>query len=121
SKTTLGRRPTTPTTSGPSQAAATSLRSSPGGAGEPIRSARSRRKRFWSGRRARRATTDARSALCTSLAARRRPMASLDHDEDRALLDGVALGDADLRDPPGARRLDGDLHLHRLDDEDHLL
>src|SRR5262245_22060459 len=112
----LGRSPTTPATSSPSQAAATSLRSSPGGAGAPRRAATSSRKRLGSGRRARRATIGARSATRTSLAARSRPMASLDHDEDRTLLDRIPLGDADLRDPPGARSLDGDLHLHRFDD-----
>src|SRR5260370_24550681 len=39
-------------------------------------------------------------------------------DGDRvAFLNGLALGHADLGDGPGAWRLHGDLHLHRLEDD----
>src|SRR5690606_36773167 len=45
---------------------------------------------------------------------------SADDGEDVALLHGIALLAPDLLDGPGARRLDRHLHLHGLEDDDHV-
>src|SRR5207237_749343 len=43
--------------------------------------------------------------------------ASFEHDQDLALLDHLTLLHPHLSDGAGPRRRDGDLHLHRLEDE----
>src|SRR5689334_3799395 len=59
-----------------------------------------------------------RQAISPRLAIRTGPSTSgVQHDDDLALLDLVALGDQDLADGRVARRLHRDLHLHGFEDE----
>src|SRR5688572_28135086 len=118
----VGRSAPTPTSCEPLNAPISSVAISPGGGGSPSRAARSSSSRF--SRAACESSASASGSRSTPIArADSEPptaIASVEHDENGAFFDAVPFGDPQLCDATRARRLDGDLHLHRFEDQEHL-